>query len=108
MRAGRLRHRVEIQAATEVQDDFGALIKTWATPAGATVWAAVEPMQGTEAFRDDQEIAKRPVRILMRHRDDVTVENRIKFGTRIFDIHSVTDPDFRGRMLELMCEETHP
>ena len=44
----------------------------------------------------------------MRAPRTVTVEHRVKFGTRIFDIQSVTDPDFRGRHLELMCEETHP
>ena len=105
-RINRFRHRAEVQEVTETQDDFGDPVKTWATV--STVPAAIEPMQGSESFRSDQEIAKRPVRVLIRYRSDVTVEHRIKFGSRFFEIQSVTDPDFRGRVLELMCEETHP
>lgn len=106
LEAGRLRHRVEIQRAHDVQDAFGEPVKAWNTV--ATVWAAVEPMTGDERFRSDQETAERPVRILMRHRADVTVKHRIKFGSRLFDVQSVTDPGFQAAMLELICEETHP
>ena len=47
MRAGRLRHRLNLQESTETRNAHGEAIITWAT--SYTVWGAVEPLSGSEA-----------------------------------------------------------
>ena len=71
----------------------------------ATVWAAIEPLKGSERLRAEQ--LENPVthRVSIRHRAGVTPKMRIKFGTRILNIRAVIDPEERNRSLELLCEE---
>ena len=44
--AGKLRHRVQLQAPFQSQDDSGDIINSWITQ--YTVWAAIEPLSGKE------------------------------------------------------------
>ena len=103
MRAGRLRHQVAIQTATTAQDAYGQPVKTWATT--ATVWGAVEPIGGKEAYRAQAERADLSHLVVIRYRSGVTPMTRILFGTRTMDIESVVDPEERHRELHLLCRE---
>ena len=103
MRVGRLRHRVELQEATETRGDYGDVTREWSTI--ATRWAGIEPMSGREIMQADQVNAKLSHRVRMRYDADVTPAKRLKFGSRIFDISSVINRDEKNAELEVLCSE---
>lgn len=103
MNAGMLRHRIQIQQATETQDSFGAVTQTWTTI--ATIWASIEAISGREFFDAAQVNAEITHRIRIRYRPDITTQMRAAEGTRTFDIQAVLDPDGRRRELVLMVKE---
>ena len=79
MRAGRLRHRVAIQS-----------------PSAAT---------GTEGQIARQTNPRLTHRILIRYRSGITARNRILFGSRIFEVTQVVNPDMRNEHLRLLAIE---
>ena len=107
MRAGKLRHRVEIQASTPTQDATGQPIDSWATVTGGTVWAAIEPISGREFVAAGSFQAEVSHFITLRWDSTITLtpRNRVKFGTRYFSIVSVRNVEERNRMWELGCKE---
>lgn len=103
MRAGSLRHRVTIQQATESQNGFGEPIKSWSNL--ATVWAAVEPLQGQEFLDGRQLEAAVDTRIRIRHRSGVTQRMRATWGSHVYDVQSVIVDATNRRQMLLMCRE---
>jgi len=108
MQAGALRHRVTIQAATETQNDFGEVTKTWSDL--ATVWAAVEALSGREYFEARQLQRSTLTRMIIRWRDDVTAGHRVRWTdtmgtTHTYDIESVIADRTHRAQLTLMCVE---
>lgn len=108
MKAGQLRHRVTLQTATETQNTFGELTRTWATL--ATVWGSVEPLTGRE-FMDGRLVeAEISTRIRIRRRSDVTEANRVVWsepgGTaHTFEVVAVIEDATHQREQQLMCTE---
>lgn len=106
MQTGRLRHRVTIQKEQTARDTAGAEVVTWSDL--ATVWADV---RGSRAAREGfvssadqvQAVAAYTIRIRTRSPWPST-KNRVLWGSLVFDIQNVIDPDGRGRELHLMCE----
>jgi SPP1 family predicted phage head-tail adaptor len=103
IRAGDLRHRVTLQSPTVTQNDLGEDTTTW--PEAGTFWAAVNPLSGNELFRAKQVNAEVTHEIEMRWTPLVTPANRIKFGTRIFEILSAINVEERNKKLLLSCKE---
>ena len=108
MQAGRLRHRVTVQRATERRDSFGQVVKTWADV--ATVWARVEALSGREYLEARQMQRGTLTRITMRWRGDVTAGNRVQWidpagVAHTYDVESVLADDTGRRSLTLMCVE---
>lgn len=103
IRAGQLRHRVTIQKATETQDVSGDVVQTWGTH--ARPWVAVEGLSGVELFTARQTRAEAELKFHARNVNGVTPKMRILWGTRVFDITAVLDPDGRGRELTLVATE---
>lgn len=103
MKAGDLRHKVQIQNPTEATDSQGGAEFTWATV--ATVWAAIEPLSSREqSYRSEiQEIATH--KVTMRYTALVTSRSRILFGSRVLDIVSRVSAEERGEQLVLICNE---
>lgn len=101
--AGRLPHRISLQRATETKDPAGEVLQAWATV--ATVWAAVEPISGREAWIAQQANTLTTHRVLIRYRSGVTTKDRFIWGTRTFYIESVITPDEIREHMELMCTE---
>ena len=96
VRTGVLRLRVEIQRAGESRDAEGGFTSV-AFVTEKTVWANINPLSAQERVQGDQVKAIRTHRIIMRfYSPAITSVDRIKFGTRIFNIVSVVDPGFRG------------
>lgn len=103
MRAGELRHRVTIQRKAATQNASGEEVPTWADV--ATVWAAIEPLQGREFLEAQREGAELTTRIRMRHTVGIAPEMRATEGSHAWDILSVVNSEERDRELVLMCRE---
>lgn len=103
MEPGRLNRRVELQSATETADTRGGIARTWATY--ATVWAEVAPLGGRELFYAQQVQSLVTHNIRMRYRTTLTAAHRIKYGTRIFGVLSVTHPGERHDETVASCVE---
>lgn len=104
--AGTLDRRITIQRRTTTEDPlYGTPVETWSD--FATVWANVQDMLPSrgEAIADGLSVGRRPCRIRIRYRADVTSDMRVRFGTRTLRI--VTMPAEIGRRdgLEFMAEE---
>jgi SPP1 family predicted phage head-tail adaptor len=103
MRAGRLRHRIEIQRATVTRDAMGGEIKAWQTT--AIRWANVVPLAGREYFAGQAGDATVSHRIELRYLPGIVPSMRVKTGDRVLDIEAVLDIEGRHRELHLMATE---
>ncbi len=103
---GKLRHRLKIQAAAPTEDPYGGRSDPWAKPVTvATVWGRIESLRGRERMHAMQLEDRVTHRVRIRYRDDVTAQQRLVIGSRVFNIRAVIDRDGRRRWLELLCEE---
>lgn len=108
MQTGRLRERIQLQRqALEVQPS-GYEKATWTT--FATVWASVRSGASGERFRiqADQEQATVTHTVRIRYKGSLFVTQRILWGTRVLDVHSIIDPDGKNHEMILLCEEYFP
>ena len=84
MEAGRLNQRVEVQSASESRNAAGDVDQTWSTDNFR--WAQIEPLKGRELFEAQQAKSDVTHKIRLRFYDGLTGRNRIKMGSRIFNI----------------------
>lgn len=103
MRAGWLRHRVQLQQVTRTVGSLGEPVETWTT--FATVWASVEPQRAREYVAAQSEQAQGAWIIKMRWRNDVTRSQRALWNGHTLEIESAISPFERRRELELVCRE---
>lgn len=104
MRAGLLRHSVNLEAPAQgAQDTHGQPPEGW-EPVGET-YAQIEPLSGRELEIARQVQARVSHRITIRHLAGVSPRMRVRYGTRIFEILSVTNQDERDRTTVLMAVE---
>ena len=108
MRAGELRHRIDIKVPTTTRDSVGTEVVSWTTL--RTVWAAIWPLRGKEYLTAEQVQSAVTHRIRMRRlpediRSQLDSKCRLEFGSRTFYIEHVINPDERNIYLEFMCKE---
>lgn len=103
IRAGKLKHRVEVQARTVQQDTFGDAAEVWTTLAFR--WASIEPEGGREVWQADQQRPDVSGTITIRSYRGLTPKHRIKWGSRIFNLESVTDLGEDGVEMRLAYRE---
>lgn len=103
MRAGRLRHLVELQRDDGAQDAAGQHRESWGMY--AMVYAAVEPASGREYQLAGQTQAELNVPMTIRYRTDVKPKDRIVWRDRVFEIVAVTSVNERDREMDLSCVE---
>lgn len=102
MNTGRLDQRVTIERVTLVQSDTGSISEEWAPV--ATVWAAVEPLNGREFFAASTTLAEVTTRIRLRYRPALSVVDRLDHEGMLYDITSIINPRSGDRELVLMCK----
>lgn len=93
MKAGKLQHRVQVQAppgAESPQNEFGEPSGDWETV--ATRWASIEPLSGSESVTADQTQSPATHRITLR-RFALTPRHRVKWGTRYFYVTAAQNPE---------------
>lgn len=90
------------------EDGSGGFLATW-TKLGS-LWAHVAPRKGRETMSGGRPRSRVAYRILVRAapvgaKSRPRATQRLRDGTRIFEILSVTEADPRGRYLEIEAEE---
>jgi len=103
LRAGRLRHRVELQSVTRTQDGYGEADESWSTY--TTVWAAIEPLRGQERYLAQQVNSDTEIKVVVRYNSSVDSEDRVLIGSRVLEVVGVINPGERDEYLELLCRE---
>jgi SPP1 family predicted phage head-tail adaptor len=103
VKAGKLKHKVELQTLTETADDQGGFTESWAT--ASKPWVSIEPLDSREEFFAGQVRAGVTHRVKMRYTTDATTKSRILFGSRVLDIKSLKNTDEGDRELVLLCAE---
>ena len=111
--SSRLRHRLTLQAETQVADGAGGYGKGWQNI--ADVWAEIIPITGVNAKitsaagkemlfagQIQPEISHK---ILLRYRGDITPAMRLLFENRAFNIRHVANVEEKGETLELLVQE---
>lgn len=88
MRAGKLRHRVTIQAPGQTQDPTtGEILHGWVD--FATTWASIEPLSAREYIAAQSGQSEITARIVIRYRDGVLPTMRILHRGKAYAIHGV-------------------
>jgi len=106
LRAGNLRHRIAIQTETSTPDGLGGFTLSWSDiPGMSAVPAAIWPLSAKESLDAMKLELTVTHKIRIRYRSGITAKNRIKFGTRIFNIISLINSDERNKMLDLLAIE---
>lgn len=105
MRAGDLRHRIEIQKKEFTQDgDTGEMVPHWVSL--AIVHAKVEPLSVRELIAASAPMSKVSTRIVIRYRPGVDATMRIVFRGKTYNIEGVLpDKDSGLDYLTLPCSE---
>lgn len=106
MQAGRLDKRVQILQKVETRDTTGDDLTdadNWTVL--ATVWAAVQPLQGRELLLAKQLQQDGTTRFRIRYRADVTTKNRMKYRGVTFDITDVQHVEYDDRETVIMTRE---
>jgi len=107
VKAGNLRHVITIQQpVSSSRDDYGQKIETW-TDVYADIRAAIWPMTGKEFLASQVISSKIDTRIRIRYQAGILAKWRVVWGSRIFEISRVEQPDMRTVFLDLMCYEIH-
>ena len=104
MQGGTLRHHITFQSPINTNDGMGGVTVSWEDEFNA--WAEIDPPKGREYFAAGEKQTEITTRVRVRYRSGIVGSWRVKFGTRIFDINSIIDPDERHRELILMCVES--
>lgn len=92
MRIGGMRERIALQAEATTVDQFGGRSTAggdgWATY--AIVWASERPIRGNERESGGQVAGTSDVLMLIRYREDISVEHRFVWRGNEYDIYAVT------------------
>jgi len=104
MIGGKLRHRIDIEAATRTPDPAtGEPVPTWNTI--ATIHASIEPLSGKYLEQARALVPTVTHRVMMRYTPAAVMTNRIRYQCRTFTINSVLNRDERNIELTLLCTE---
>ena len=100
---GALRHRIDMETASEVADGSGGFTTSWQLV--AQVWSAIEPVNNSQRGETDRLSAFIFFKITIRWRADCFPQMRFVKAGRQFLINTAHDPDETKRYLICMCEE---
>ncbi len=102
MKAGRLRHRITLERATE-SNDMGQITKSWSSV--GSYWAGIEPLNGRELVTAQSVKPDVTTRIVLRYVGSITSKDRFTFNSRVFHILNVRNIDERNAEYEILCKE---
>ena len=105
MHIGKLNKRITIQQNTNITDSEGTVTEGWQD--FKKVWASIVPL--TLRYREfmsaqalNSEIT---MQIKIRYTSGITPKMKVLYGSRIFEIIAVINPNEANIELNLMCKE---
>ena len=104
VRAGKLRHEVELRTLTQTPDGSGGQTEDYDTVL-ATVFASIERVDEMEQLNSGMQQNVTTHKIKIRYCDGLSVSDRVRFGTREFEITEIDDVEQRNFVQMLMCFE---
>lgn len=105
MPAGQLRDQVTFQRATRTADGAGGATLVWQNV--RTVWGGFRPQRGRETLEAGRlESAVAGVLTVRSSPDtrDITAADRVQIDGASYQIRTITNPDRRNKMLEMVVE----
>lgn len=108
MKAGKLRHLVQLQQPVNNTSDSGDLQTGWAA-FGDPFWARVVPLSGRDFFSAKQINSDISHRVELRWRPGIQPNMRVLHDGRVLELVSPPiNVDERDREVHLMCRELTP
>lgn len=106
MKAGLLRHKIAIEAEATTRDEYGAEIPTWSVY--MRCYASPKTVSEKEFFAAKQTQSERVTSFRIRYSakaNAITTKMRIVWGSRVFDIESVSNENERNRSILIVGRE---
>lgn len=103
IKAGDLRTRFDVQAATDNTAADGSSTRTWAT--SFSRWGSIRGLSGREMLAAGGLRPEYSHTVVLRLDTAITAKNRLVFGSRIFEIVSINDFDNRHEYMLLLVNE---
>jgi len=103
---GAARQRVALQSKVLTPDGGGGFAENWETY--ATVWAMFETGRGTQSLQAGRLESRVSQRVVIRKREDISPNHRLRLGPRIFAIRAIEDEGPQALWMTLVCEEGAP
>ena len=100
---GKMRHRLELQKATNTTDAGGGITQAWNTI--TLVYGAIKPKSGNEKYRQGQLQESTTHEITIRFLSNISTTYRFKFESRFFNIRNIQNIEERDRFLKISCTE---
>ncbi len=100
---GAYHQRLHVQQENAVADTGGGTVMGWTTI--DTVWASIEPVNGSETVIAGKLSGTITHRVRMRYAPAITPAMRFVLGSRVFNIRSIKNIQERNRALEILAEE---
>ena len=108
VRAGKLRHEVELRTLTQTPDGSGGQTEDYDTVL-ATVFASIERVDEMEQLNSGMQQNVTTHKIKIRYCEGLSVSDRVRFVrgavTRVFEINEIDDAEQRNFTQTLMCLE---
>lgn len=102
--SAQLNKLVEIFSETDVDDGLGGSV-TGGAAVFCTVWAAIWPTRAKESRKNMREGVTVSHTIRIRYLPGILTTMKIRFGTRVFEIRGIINPDESNRYLDMVCDE---
>ena len=102
MKAGQLRHRVELQTRVDTFDEIGQPSTSWLTT--ATIWADIRYLSGLSAIKSGADVSLSKVSIRLRY-TACNAGQRVLHEGKVYAIEAVL-PDTKREFVDLVCEVT--
>lgn len=103
VRAGKLRHEVDLRTLVQTPDGSGGQTEDYVTL--ATVFASIDRVDEMEQLNSGMQQNVTTHKIKIRYCDLLSVSDRVRFGTRVFEINEIDDAEQRNFTQTLMCME---
>jgi SPP1 family predicted phage head-tail adaptor len=101
--SGSLDEQVVLERWQSARDDAGDDAGAWVTV--DRLFASVQPLGPLAAARGgDAARSGRRWRVVLRHRDDVSLSSRLLWRGQLLRVRAIADPGRRRDRLELLCE----
>lgn len=98
-----VRHQIELQSEALTPNDSGGQDVVWTT--FETVWASLKPKIVKEVPFGAKLESRVQHDVFFRYVSGVDTSDRIKFGTRIFQVKAVINLDEKNEWLHVLSEE---